>query len=272
MTLERAINFGLGSCNEALPLHMRGVIGAENVSALRENILHVIAQPPHAGRKVSSKSFRFLIEQKANDQRCLETLRALIEVFVRSPMHAMATAILGADYVFMPTYCAVRHQVVDRQDQTLDFHVDAIFLGFDERVLNFWVSLDDAGTEAPCLTFLNDPDRGDRIWRRFVDDQIDPTTRITEANNFAATMRDDGQVDQTDSFFTPRIKAGDALLFDNSTVHATQDMNACTRDRVSIEFRVCARDRVPAKYRERVGLLAIASDTPQGVGLKLARA
>lgn len=175
-------------------------------------------------------------------------------------MHAIAAEMLGQDYVFMVTHWSIRHQSVDQSDQALDLHVDGSFLGSDHQALNFWVTLDDVGREAPGLTFLNDPDMADHIWKRFRDQQKAKSGQMIDPNILSGHLHRDLGAQLEESLVTPRIKGGEALLFDNSTLHATQDMSASTRDRVSIEFRVCGRSRIPASYRDRQRPIAVIEE------------
>lgn len=263
---------GRGPWGAGFPLHIHDAIAPPHIAPLRAGILGAIALPPLTGRMASSKSFSFLAQAGRRVPKCTQTLQLLILAFRTSAMHAIAVELLGDDYVFMVHHCSVRHQRVEQGGQALGFHVDGTFLGSDHQALNFWVPLDDVGGEAPGLTFLNNPAVSERVWEQFQAQQKARSAEQIDPNTMSRHLQRDLGAKLHGALFTPRIRGGDALLFDNSTLHATQDMTGCSRDRVSIEFRVCGRTRIPEAYVVRGRDIASVEEVNGRLNVRLSKA
>jgi hypothetical protein len=160
--------------------------------------------------------------------------------------------ILGNDLVFLINNCSLRYHEPENDESRLRYHFDADFIGSQHLAINLWVPLDPVGETSPGLTFLN-PDADGRLliqaWHQRISETADPSRpqiKIRFREDFILSAIE-GQVDQP--FVTPVLARGDALLFNQFVLHATQEMAPPHAKRRSIEFRVAAAGAIPNFYR-----------------------
>ena len=104
-----------------------------------------------------------------------------------------------------------------------DFHQDGAFLGDGIRAVNVWTALTDCGIDAPSVQVYADP------FAEIVPTGTDNADFSWSVSDAQAARLGARQVVQ------PCFAAGDALLFDQLTLHRTGTSPAMTRDRYAVE-------------------------------------
>lgn len=107
------------------------------------------------------------------------------------------------------------------------WHRDSTFIGMAgfHNTLNFWAPLTEVGITAPSIELMI----GSNEYMRTVPEDNPGITDIPAKwvdKHLAGFQR-----------WTPRCGPGDALFFDDHTIHRTQQMEATATDRINFEFR-----------------------------------
>jgi len=110
-----------------------------------------------------------------------------------------------------------------RPDSQSEWHQDGAFLGDGTRTVNVWTALTPCGVDAPSV---------DVFARAF--EEIVPTGTDDAIHTWSVSR---GQAERlgTGDVVRPVFDAGDALLFNQLTLHRTGTSPAMTRDRYAIE-------------------------------------
>lgn len=181
-------------------------------------------------------------------------IMAALQEFVHSRAFEVYRRLFGDDIAFLLDVCQVRRQDAANTGPHVPYHQDLSFVGTEFRILNSWITLDTCGpaTAAPGLEFAA---------ARVIEDlRSSPTTQPVTADRYfdrieidPATLRQ--RVPET-VWRRPDLDAGDAIVFDQFTVHRTlarPDQNAF---RTSLEFRACKAADLPADHALASRLLA----------------
>lgn len=201
-----------------------------------------------------------------------DLVEAVCRRFADSRGDAIARQLVGGgDYAMLLGACVYREHEPARRDTHLGLHFDANVFGQDALVFNFWIPFDRVGEQAPGLTLVkSDVDVTPLVeaWRasrlEAADDGVTrPKIRFSEEEVAAATGRPVEEL-----LFTPTLNPGDALIFHQFVIHATQLVERNEQPRRSFEIRVCAAGTVPHAYRERGEALMIARDVGAGRDLE----
>lgn len=232
------------------PLVERELLGARTVAVLRDCFDRAFRDAPDTPADRHALSFGELIRARG---------RALTDTAIRSVLEdgggEKLRWLLGDDLAFLVENCSMRFHEPGNTDSYLGFHLDAGFTGLSHLMINLWVPLDRVGETCQSLTFLN-PQADARPlipkWREAfesAEDHFRPRVRPQYSlDELLALARDQG-LEQP--FFTPILNPGDAMLFNQFTVHATQPLRNPTATRQSYEFRVAAHGRIPSFYSNR---------------------
>jgi Phytanoyl-CoA dioxygenase (PhyH) len=124
---------------------------------------------------------------------------------------------------------ALRRSVLRGSQNPVKFHQDATFLGHTPTY-NFWTPLQDVGIDAPSLEVVMRS--GNPVISVAYDKEETP----------AYVERTYGR----ESFWTPVLQAGDALVFTSMMFHRTQTGPHMTKTRYSLELRGAITDRTLA--------------------------
>lgn len=156
------------------------------------------------------------------------TLARIIEAF-----RANGTDRLLADYFGERAVLSAKKSTLRRADgeSPTEWHQDGAFLGRSTRTLNTWVSLTPCGDAAPSIDVI--PRAFDRIVATGTDDaQFDWSVGPEAARRTGDPVR-------------PVFAAGDALLFDQLTLHRTGIDPSMTEPRYAIESWFFAASTYP---------------------------
>jgi hypothetical protein len=110
-----------------------------------------------------------------------------------------------------------------RPDSQSEWHQDGAFLGDGTRTVNVWTALTPCGVDAPSVDVFA------RSFREIV------PTGTDDAIHTWSVSRDQAERLGTGDVVRPEFAAGDALLFNQLTLHRTGTSPAMTRDRYAIE-------------------------------------
>lgn len=161
--------------------------------------------------------------------------------------------LLGDEFYFLLAHCFIRRRnLSDPVDHNV-WHYDADFMGQTGEMINVWLPFKDVGSDLPGLTFLkNAADRAHCLatyqdWARThwtVNDRSRVVPEFKDTESLA------GMLGHALELHTPLVAAGDALVFNQMTLHRTQEVEATEGVRPSIELRMCRADAIPEVYRE----------------------
>jgi hypothetical protein len=186
-------------------------------------------------------------------------IMAALQEFVHSQAFDVYRRLFGDDIAFLLDVCQMRRQDAADTGPHVPYHQDLSFVGTGFRILNSWITLDICGpaTAAPGLEFAaarviedlrpspaTPPVTADRYFDRI---EIDPS---------ALRQRLPESVWQR-----PDLDAGDAILFDQFTVHRTLAGPDQGARRTSLEFRACQAAALPADHALASRLLARCDGT-----------
>jgi len=125
---------------------------------------------------------------------------------------------------------AVRRSTLGNKQNPLEFHQDAFFIG-SEPWFNFWTPLQDCGVDAPSLEVV-----------------VRSGAPVFTHADCCQADRMRSYIERTyglDSFWTPKLRAGDALVFTSMLFHRTQQIST-NKTRYSLELRGPIKDRTLA--------------------------
>ena len=134
---------------------------------------------------------------------------------------------------------ALRRSVLSGQQNPLAFHQDGFFMGAAPS-FNFWTPLQDVGVDAPGLEVV--VASGSPLIA-----SVDVAERVT-----SYVERTYGR----QSYWSPMLMAGDALVFNSMMFHRTQSSAQMSKIRYSLELRGSIKDRslsiagVPRNWNE----------------------
>jgi ectoine hydroxylase-related dioxygenase (phytanoyl-CoA dioxygenase family) len=159
----------------------------------------------------------------------------------------IATAVFGST----TRGYALRRSTLEGQQNPISLHQDASFIGTDPWYC-FWTPLQDVGVDAPAL----------QVCRRSGSPLVNGMTgRKGEMQRYVeATYR-------VASYWLPKLKAGDTLVFNSMMFHTTQTSPAMVKTRFSLELRGAITDRsvaiagVPANWDD-ILVVDDVSDAP----------
>lgn len=234
------------------PKRLANAIDRGRIPILRRRIIDAIQKPPHVGRKASSKSLSFVLAPKNG---LGDLTKVLLETFRTSSMAAAARQIFGQDYVLLLDNCSVRWHQSEAPGSALKMHFDGMFLGAEPAV-NIWLTLDDVGEQVPGLTFIGNKTFEAALWAKYCARQSEIGWKTIDPSNLDQLLSPGAMETLRKQTLTPEVQAGDALVFDTATLHATQAMEGWRGERVSVEFRLSAADAIPILYRRRGHMLA----------------
>jgi len=223
-------------------LLVRGLIPADTAGRLLTDVRHAMAgSEAHADgapeadtapwyapfEPVEGFSFGEITRRFARANDCVlsvespRTFAHIIEVFNQARIGELLEAYLG-EWPFLSAKKSTLRRATP-SSQT-DWHQDGRFLGADTRTVNVWVALTTCGDTAPSVEVI--PHAFDRIVETGTDD-----AKFAESVSRAAVARLDGVPPSV----MPRFAPGDALLFNQMTLHRTDIRIGMTDDRYAIE-------------------------------------
>lgn len=236
---------------ETWPIVLHGNLNATALGQLNACFDRAFEVASVRGRQANSVNFFELY--KANRGPMVE---ATLQPFLDSPAALVLAEKLGPNLALLLDYCTFRYHEPGREESRLEYHFDANFLGGQHMALNAWVTLTEAGRDAPGLTFLKpDIDQAPMLarWKQTVDalrrNQTGPAAvdvAFSEEDVNGVCGRPDGT-----HLDTPLMAAGDCLIFHQFVLHATQPMSGAHEVRRSIEFRVADPARLPRLFAAR---------------------
>ncbi|NQW08863.1 MAG: hypothetical protein HQ481_03120 [Alphaproteobacteria bacterium] len=197
-----------------------------------------------------------------------DIVEATCRLFADSQGDEIARQLVGGgDYAMLLSACVYRAHEPHRRDTHLGLHFDANVFGQDALVFNFWIPFDRVGERAPGLTLVkSDVDVAPLVdaWRRSrletADDGVTRPKIRFSVEEVAAALG----CPADDMLFTPILGPGDALIFHQFVIHATQLVEQDEEPRRSFEIRICAADKIPHACAERAEALMIARRTANG--------
>jgi hypothetical protein len=117
-----------------------------------------------------------------------------------------------------------------------DWHQDGAFLGDDIRAMNIWVALTDCGRDAPGMELVTQNL-----------DHIVATGTEGARFDWSVSPREVETLLGGEAPLSPAFKAGDALLFDEMSLHQTAPSEGMPNNRYAIETWCFAPGAYPAK-------------------------
>ncbi|MCR9176336.1 MAG: phytanoyl-CoA dioxygenase family protein [Alphaproteobacteria bacterium] len=186
-----------------------------------------------------------------------DMIRSAVLTFYQSKIANPFRSQFGVEPGLILNLCTIRHHPVDDVSTHVDWHMDANLVRSTEPFMTNWVTLQDVGKTAPALSFIrldsHDTDDGPRAyWLKrlesgdsnilFSDDEI-------RANLGAIRIVD------------LEMAAGGSVSFEQFTLHRTQQLEAPTTPRTSIEFRAFHPGRMPGIVEQNATCII-----PQEVG------
>lgn len=141
---------------------------------------------------------------------------------------ARSLGIFGADWRLLPERSFFRRHI--GMTKAVPWHIDAdaaVVATLADQCINVWLPVDRVGEDLPSLEIAH----GSRDHMRGV-----PLLSAAEAYRDDAFVAAHGW--QT---FAPRLNVGDALLFDQYTLHRTQNVPGADIVRTACEFRFARR-------------------------------
>ena len=197
----------------------------------------------------------------------LDIAERAVQAFCQGQADAVARQVFGGDYVFLLAACVYRCHEPYRRDTHLGLHFDANVFGQDALVVNFWVPFDTVGDRAPGLTYIkSDIDVSPLVeqWRR---SRLEPQGE----NGAGPKIRFSLEEVETalgrpadDILFTPKLEPGDASIFHQFVIHATQLVDVDEQPRRSFEMRICAANKIPHAYLEKGDPIVISRRAASG--------
>jgi hypothetical protein len=176
----------------------------------------------------------------------------VIEAFMHSPAFALYRQLFDDEIAFLLDVCQLRRQNPQRHAPQVPYHQDLSFVGTDFMVVNSWIPLDSCGPGAASpglevagarvaedLRIGGLPARGAHYF-----DLLEIDAATVQRRFPAAALRH------------PDMAPGDAVLFDQFTVHRTDVRPHHATERTSIEVRACRAASVPADHPLRARLIA----------------
>lgn len=172
----------------------------------------------------------------------------VLDAFIRSIGFDIFRRLIGGRVQFLVFACLVRSQRPGTRSSRVPFHQDVTFMTNRFRSFNCWIPLVDCGTDSPGLEMMD---------ARVVDDLSDlidadhaPDSLFRELDLTRGVERIVARHPGA-TFATPVMNAGDALIFDQLTVHRTQPDMENRRRRISLEIRAAAEDAPLADHQTR---------------------
>lgn len=205
-----------------------------------------------------------------NDMRGLlaagmdEDVRRALSLFCGTPLLGWCRQQLGDDLYFALNYIHFRYYDPVRRPIPNAWHFDAVVMGIDVPMLNFWIPLDDVGETAPGLTVVTEACRPRQAWKLFVD-ACEANGGSVRSGRRAIRPLDNVDVaqllaDEPDAdLVTPRLKAGSAISFNQMHLHATQSITPEMGPRASLEVRLVPGEAVRKHRLSEVTALARVS-------------
>lgn len=188
----------------------------------------------------------------------------LISWFWDSGLDGEFEARYGNPPVLLTPFCTIRRHLATERTTHVDWHLDANFVGFGGDFAVFWVPVDPVGKDRPGLDFYIPKGQ-------YQLSEVSQRWNSLPIVDGGRTLDDAG----IETFFgsvparraSPELNPGDVLLFNELVPHRTQRMEAITRDRTAIEFRVTSRQR-PVPRHPVFGARLVATKAP-GEGIRL---
>jgi len=217
-------------------LLVRGVIGAERVAELRDDIDRALASfDAVAGGDAGGDTHRFYTpfgRDKSSDRERKRsrgsiltvespaTMFDLLETFSEVGFDKLVTEYFGEAPLLLGRKGTLRR--IDHTGNTGGWHQDGAFMGAGIRSLNIWIPLTHCGDTAPGM---------DLVAKRL--DYIVPTGE--GAFSPWATSPAEAEKVAAGALVRPIFEPGDALFFDQMNLHRTAIDPGMTEDRYAIE-------------------------------------
>lgn len=151
----------------------------------------------------------------------------IYSAFVQSPVFQLTQKLWPEGMIFIGKNCAPRRQIPNSEVSTpVPYHQDESFLNASCLVLNFWIPLVDAGLDAPGLEIVCEG----------MDKLITmPKNSFSSYDDIKVSPSFMKQYDK--KIWHPEVRAGDALVFSNYTLHKTYITPEMQKTRIAIEMR-----------------------------------
>lgn len=135
-------------------------------------------------------------------------------------------------FSFILNNCQVRRHLNESgPNRLVPFHQDASFLRSEFRIINCWFPLVPSGKDAPGLELVAYPIREIFTPPKAGSPSADAYEQL-ELDEETIRQRYDGKF-----FWHPEMQPGDAMVFDNFTLHRTYYREGMNKDRYSMEIR-----------------------------------
>jgi hypothetical protein len=148
------------------------------------------------------------------------TLRHVVDALLGARFDQVVGDYLGERPVLSAKKTTLRHAT---PDSPTEWHQDGSFLGSGARTVNVWTALTPCGVDAP----------GIEVFARSFD-HIVPTGTDDALFDWSVSREQADRLGR-DHVVGPRFEAGDALFFDQLTLHRTGITAGMTRERYAIE-------------------------------------
>lgn len=151
--------------------------------------------------------------------------RAIYDLLTCAPLVGLATDLLGEEVTANGDYW-IRPKIPNDPSTTFAWHQDSFYYGGEnspeQRILSVWIPLVDTDEKNGCLSFIPGSHRHGAIrWRDTGTGQREPEVEVT-------------------AYGQPRpepVQVGDAIAFDNRTLHASGHNTTESQVRWSIDLR-----------------------------------
>jgi hypothetical protein len=171
-----------------------------------------------------------MLEEGVKKQAFLHILRRVMQ----GPAGREVAARFGKQPLVAANFCTLRCHYPGDTVSEAKWHMDANLVGFDPDALVTWIPLHDIDGTRPGLQFLRWTGGVDRraAWDAMMDRvRIDPGDLVSTEQLPDLLGTSEFEHDK------PSPKAGDALLFDVTTMHATDWQPNHSEQRISLEVR-----------------------------------
>lgn len=222
------------------PRLQQGVVDPVRLSVLTGLLQRIVDTDPRLKASVGAM-WREPSRRPLSDQT--------VEWFWRSPLPAIVAELVGETPMLLVEFTTIRRHTPGRAGTRVGWHLDANFVGLDNRTITAWLPVDPVGFDAPGLEFAipQMPVSTGAIERALA--TAEPNGGTLTDDQLAATLGGRFQS------WRPRLDPGDILLFDQWTFHRT-DPAVDRAPRTAIEFRMVAPSNPPRRLLSEDWILA----------------
>lgn len=181
-----------------------------------------------------------------NDRGTFKSSDYIVRRILKSKAIFRAKEKLNSPIGFIASLCTIRHQPENSLENTVGWHFDANFVGWDAPLLIHWLALEPVGDKRPGLEFIEgiNPQEAVRFESFWLSNFKSRKNTFTDFEIKEALGR-------SFNIISPKLNAGDCLIFPPSLIHRTQQLNPKSLERTSIEIRLFSTNNIPSIIKRK---------------------